>query len=82
MYLALFWRAHGHGAPSCEISQEALAAECRVTGKTAKAALKALAMARLISVEQAGTKSHATRYRVHLAWEAGIRRYWEVPPAW
>ncbi len=22
VYLALFWRAHDHGTPSCEISQE------------------------------------------------------------
>ncbi len=82
VYLALFWRTYGHGEPSCEISQEALAAAARITRKTVKAALKALAMARLVTVEQGGTKSHATRYRVHLAREAGIRRFWEVPAAW
>lgn len=82
VYLALFWRAYGNGGPWCEVSQEALAAACGVTRKTAKAALKALAIRRLVSVEEAGTKSHATRYRVHLAREAGIRRYWEVPAAW
>ncbi len=47
-----------------------------------KTALKALTIARLVSVEQAGTKSHATRYRVSLARDAGIKRYWEVPAAW
>ncbi len=82
VYLALFWRAYGQRESWCEISQEALAAACGVTRRTVKAALKALAIARLISVEQGGTKSHATRYRVHLAREAGIRRYWEVSPAW
>ncbi len=51
----------------------------RVTGKTA---LRALAIARLLTVEQGRTKGHATRYRVHLARDAGIKRYWEVPPAW
>ncbi len=43
---------------------------------------KALAIARLISVEQSATKSHASCYRVHLGREAGIQRYWEVPAAW
>lgn len=47
-----------------------------------KAALKALAIARLLTVEQGGTKGHATRYRVHLARDAGIKRYWEVPAVW
>lgn len=66
VYPALFWRAYGQGGPSCEISQEVLAAACGVTRKTVKAALKALAIRRLVSVEQAGAKSHATRYRAHL----------------
>lgn len=43
--------------------------------------MRALAIARLVTVEQAGTKSHATRYRVDLARDAGIKRYWEVPAA-
>ena len=50
--------------PWCEISEEALAAACGITRKTAKAALKALAIARLIRVEQPGTKSDATPYRI------------------
>jgi hypothetical protein len=44
--------------------------------------MMALAIARLVTGEQAGTKSHATRYRVHLAWEPGIKRYWEMSTAW
>ncbi len=64
VYLALFWRAYGQGESWCQVSQEALAAACGVTRKTVKAAMKALAIARLVTVEQAGTKSHATRYKL------------------